>query len=94
MGVCKLKEKRFSFEMGKDAVVCCAANCNYYTRRKTKMPNALLYTQSGGGKTVNSTLVAAPKRGKNLLICTDNSSIVLRKFKRPNLEIKNVASVK
>jgi hypothetical protein len=41
------------------------------------MANALVYCKSGGGKTVNSTLVAAPKRGKNLLICTDNSSIVL-----------------
>ena len=58
------------------------------------MANALLYTQSGGGKTVNSTLVAAPKRGKNLLICTDNSSIVLRNFERPNLEIQNATTVK
>ena len=58
------------------------------------MANALLYTQSGGGKTVNSTLVAATKRGKNLLICTDNSSIVLKNFERPNLEIQNVGNVK
>ncbi len=58
------------------------------------MANALLYTQSGGGKTVNSTLVAATKRGKNLLICTDNSSIVLKNFNRPNLEIQNVGNVK
>jgi phage nucleotide-binding protein len=58
------------------------------------MANALLYTQSGGGKTVNSTLVAASKRGKNLLICTDNSSIVLNNFKRPNLEVQNVGNVK
>lgn len=58
------------------------------------MANALIYTQSGGGKTVNSTLVSAPKRGKNLLICTDNSSIVLRNFERPNLEIFNVSNVK
>ena len=58
------------------------------------MANALLYTQSGGGKTVNSTLVASPKRGKNLLICTDNSSIVLKNFERPNLEIQNVGNVK
>ena len=58
------------------------------------MANALIYCKSGGGKTVNSTLVAAPKRGKNLLICTDNSSIVLQNFDRPNLEIQNVGSVK
>ena len=58
------------------------------------MANALVYCKSGGGKTVNSTLVAAPKRGKNLLICTDNSSIVLKNFERKNLEILNVSSVK
>lgn len=58
------------------------------------MANALIYTQSGGGKTVNSTLVTAPKRGKNLLICTDNSSIVLQNFDRPNLKIENVSNVK
>lgn len=58
------------------------------------MANALIFTQSGGGKTVNSTLVAAPKRGKNLLICTDNSSIVLKNFDRPNLVIQNVGTVK
>lgn len=58
------------------------------------MANALLYTQSGGGKTVNSTLVSAPNRGKNLLICTDNSSIVLQNFERPNLDVFNVGSVK
>ena len=58
------------------------------------MANALVFTQSGGGKTVNSTLVTAPNRGKNLLICTDNSSIVLQNFDRPNLDILNVSSVK
>ena len=58
------------------------------------MANALIYTQSGGGKTVNSTLVAAPKRKKNLLICTDNSSIVLKNFDRQNLTIQNVGTVK
>ena len=58
------------------------------------MANALIYTQSGGGKTVNSTLASAPKRGKNLLICTDNSSIVLQNFERPNLDIFNVSNVK
>lgn len=58
------------------------------------MANALIYCKSGGGKTVNSTLVSAPNRKKNLLICTDNSSIVLRNFERPNLDIKNVSTVK
>lgn len=57
------------------------------------MANALLYCHSGGGKTVNSTLVAAPNRGKNLLICTDNSSIVLQNFERPNLDTINVSKV-
>lgn len=58
------------------------------------MANALIFTQSGGGKTCNSTLVSAPRRGKNLLICSDNSSIVLNNFERPNLKIENVATVK
>ena len=58
------------------------------------MANALIFTQSGGGKTVNSTLVAAPNRKKNLLICTDNSSIVLKNFDRSNLTIQNVGTVK
>lgn len=58
------------------------------------MANALVYCQSGGGKTVNSTLVAAPSRGKNLLICSDNSSIVLRNFERPNLTVIPVSTVK
>ena len=58
------------------------------------MANALIYCQSGGGKTCNSTLVSAPKRGKNLLICSDNSSIVLQNFDRPNLDVKNVSTVK
>ena len=58
------------------------------------MANALIYCQSGGGKTVNSTLVSAPKRGKNLLICSDNSSIVLENFERKNLTIIPVSTVK
>lgn len=58
------------------------------------MANALVYTQSGGGKTCNSTLVAAPNRKKNLLICSDNSSIVLKNFNRKNLTIQNVGTVK
>ena len=58
------------------------------------MANAIVFSQSGGGKTVNSTLVTAPNKGRNLLICTDNSSIVLRNFDRKNLDIKNVSTVK
>ena len=50
------------------------------------MANALIYCQSGGGKTVNSTLVKVGKRGKNLLLCSDNSQVVLNNFERPNLD--------
>ncbi len=56
--------------------------------------NALLFAPSGGGKTVNSTLVKADKRNKNVLICTDNSSIVLKNFERPNLDIVDVHTAK
>lgn len=56
------------------------------------MANALIYGSSGSGKTVNSTLVRADKRGKNLLICSDNSSIVLNNFERKNLDIINVTN--
>lgn len=52
--------------------------------------NALIYAQSGGGKTVNSTLITTKERGKNLLLCSDNSSIVLNNFKRPNLDIEQI----
>jgi phage nucleotide-binding protein len=49
--------------------------------------NALVYAPSGGGKTVNTTLVKAEKRKKNLLLCSDNSHIVLNnsEFQRANL---------
>lgn len=52
--------------------------------------NALVYGPSGAGKTVNSTLVKADKRGKNLLLCSDNSHIVLnnKEFHRNNLTIE------
>ena len=54
--------------------------------------NAIVYGVSGGGKTVNTTLVKAPKRGKNILLCSDNSHIVLnnKEFKRDNLTIEVV----
>lgn len=51
------------------------------------MANALIYAPSGGGKTVNATRVALGKRGKNLLICSDNSHVVLNNFERPGLEV-------
>lgn len=51
--------------------------------------NALIYGASGSGKTTNSTRVKTAKR--NLLICTDNSSVVLNNFDRPNLDIVNVS---
>lgn len=54
------------------------------------MANALIYAPSGGGKTVNSTLVKAPNRGKNLLLCSDNSNIVLRNFERVNLDQQTI----
>ncbi len=52
--------------------------------------NALIYGASGSGKTVNSTAI----EGNNLLICTDNSSIVLKNFERPTLDIVNASCVK
>lgn len=58
------------------------------------MANALVYCPSGCGKTVNSTRVALGKRGRNLLLCSDNSAVVLRNFDRPNLEIVNLANIK
>lgn len=55
--------------------------------------NSLIYAPSGGGKTVCSTMVAAPNRGKNLLLCSDNSHIVLnnKAFERPNLTVEIVS---
>lgn len=52
--------------------------------------NALIYAQSGGGKTCNATLVKTGKRGKNLLLCSDNSHVVLKNFERPELDIEIV----
>lgn len=54
------------------------------------MASALIYCQSGGGKTVNGTMVATREKGKNLLMCSDNSSIVLNNFKRDNLDIEKI----
>ncbi len=57
------------------------------------MANALVYCPSGGGKTVNSTRVAVGKLGRNLLLCSDNSSVVLRNFDRPNLDVINLKDI-
>lgn len=56
------------------------------------MANALIYAPSGGGKTVQATRIPAPKRGRNALLCSDNSSIVLSQpqFARPNLDVITV----
>lgn len=54
--------------------------------------NALIFAPSGGGKTVNSTRVATRSRGRNLLICTDNSYVVLQNFPRKNLDILPVGT--
>ena len=52
--------------------------------------NACVYGPPGSGKTVNTTRIA----GKTLLLSSDNSSLVLRNFDRPNLTIKTVESFK
>jgi len=49
-----------------------------------------LYGPPGAGKTVNSTRIP----GKTLLLSSDNSSLVLRNFERPNLTIKTIESFK
>ena len=54
------------------------------------MSVAIVFGCPGSGKTVNTTLVP----GKNLLISSDNSSVVLRNFKRDSLEVKSVATFK
>lgn len=54
--------------------------------------NALIFAPSGGGKTVNSTRVNTRARGRNLLICTDNSYVVLQNFPRKNLDILPVGT--
>lgn len=50
--------------------------------------NAIIYGASGTGKTVNSTLVRADNRGRNLLLNSDNSHVVLQNFERDNLDIE------
>lgn len=53
------------------------------------MAVAIIYTKSGGGKTVNSTRVP----GTKLLLDSDNSSVVLNNFPRPGLEVHKIQSV-
>ncbi|MEG0471348.1 MAG: AAA family ATPase [Solibacillus sp.] len=57
------------------------------------MASAIVYCPSGGGKTVNSVRVTAPNKGKNLLICTDNSFIVLKNFDCKNIEIQSIREI-
>ena len=65
------------------------------------MAVAIIYGPAGSGKTTNTTLVKGgyvgiengklkqyKPRGKNKLLCSDNSSIVLSNFDRPNLDIE------
>ena len=54
------------------------------------MATAIIFGAPGSGKTTNSTLVP----GKTLLLCSDNSSLVLKNFDRPNLTIKEIPSFK
>lgn len=49
-----------------------------------------LYGQPGSGKTVNATRLP----GKSLLISSDNSAIVLKNFKRPNLAVREAQGFK
>lgn len=69
------------------------------------MAVALIFSISGGGKTVNTTRVQGgfttfdensgklktlKAKGKNLLLSTDSSHIVLNNFERPNLDVQVV----
>lgn len=51
------------------------------------MSVAMIWGPPGSGKTVAAT---APKKEKIKLLCSDNSSIVLKQFERPNVEIERV----
>ncbi len=56
------------------------------------MANAIIYGKSGSGKTVQLARISAPKKKKNLLLCSDNSSIVLDLFPeiKKNVDIQIV----
>lgn len=51
------------------------------------MAVAMIWGSPGSGKTVAST---APKNEKILLLCSDNSSVVLKMFERENVTIERV----
>lgn len=51
------------------------------------MAVAMIWGSPGSGKTVAAT---APKKEKIKLLCSDNSSIVLDRFERKNVEIERV----
>jgi len=53
------------------------------------MATAIIYTKSGGGKTVNTSRV----EGKTRLIDSDNSSVVLQNFDRANVSIVRITSI-
>lgn len=51
------------------------------------MAVAMIWGSPGSGKTVAAT---APKKEKILLLCSDNSSVVLKRFDRPNVTVQRV----
>lgn len=51
------------------------------------MSVAMIWGAPGSGKTVAST---APKKEKIKLLCSDNSSVVLKRFGRPNVDVERV----
>lgn len=51
------------------------------------MAVAMIWGSPGSGKTVAAT---APKKEKILLLCSDNSDVVLKRFSRPNVTIARV----
>ena len=51
------------------------------------MATAMIWGSPGSGKTVAAT---APKNEKILLLCSDNSSVVLNMFDRPNVTVERV----
>ena len=51
------------------------------------MSVALIWGSPGSGKTVAAT---APKNEKILLLCSDNSAVVLNMFDRPNVSVERV----
>ena len=51
------------------------------------MATALIWGPPGSGKTIAAT---APKKEKILLLCSDNSSVVLQRFNRQNVTVQRV----